>query len=258
VALISQELERRYFPRRDPLGAQIHIGPPQFLNIPPGANTTDSADVTIVGVIGDFRNSGLASPPEPQIIVLYSQHPLVNYGFKDIAIRTAANPHLMVPEITRQLHAMDAEMPFAEVKTIDEIVEQQTGSQRFVTLLLGLFAAAGLMLAAIGIYGVVSFLVARRRRELAIRIAVGASVTSVLWLVLKDGLRMAVVGASMGLMGIWAAQKLMQGLLFEISPADPLTFAAATAFLLAVVMVACWVPAWAAARVDPCIALRAE
>ncbi len=258
VALISEAFERRYFPTDDPIGLRIHIGPPPFLHIPPGADITDSADVTIIGVIGDFRNSGLASPPEPQIIVLYSQHPLVNYGFKDAVIRTAANPRLMIPEITRQLHAMDPDLPFAQTRTIDEIVEQQTGSQRFMTLLLGLFAAAGLVLAAVGIYGVVSFLVAQRRRELAVRVAVGASVTNVLWLVLKEGLRMAAIGASVGLIGVWATQKLISGLLFGISPVDPLTFAAAALFLLAVVTVACWVPAWRAARVDPCVALRAE
>jgi putative ABC transport system permease protein len=258
VALISQELARRYFPTENPLGQRIHIGPPQFLHIPPGSNITDSADVTIIGVIGDFRNSGLASPPEPQIIVLYSQHPLVNYGFKDLVIRTASNPHLLIPEIARQLHAMDADMPFAQVETIDEIVEQQTGSQRFTTLLLGLFAAAGLVLAAVGIYGVVSYLVAQRRRELAVRVAVGASAANVLWLVLRNGLQMAVLGASMGLMGVWATQKLINKLLFGISPVDPLTFAGSAVFLVAVVMAACWVPARRAARVDPCTALRAE
>jgi len=258
VALITQALDRKYFAPQDPVGQRVHIGPPQFLHIPPGADITDSADVTIVGVIGDFRNSGLASPPEPQIIVLYAQHPLVNYGFKDIVIRTAANPHLLVPEITRQLHAMDADMPFAQVRTMDEIVEQQTGSQRFTTLLLGLFAVIGLVLAAVGIYGVVSFLVAQRRRELAVRVAVGASASDVLWLVLKDGLRMAAVGASMGLMGVWATQKLIGRLLFGISPLDPATFAGSAALLAAVVMFACWAPAWRAARVDPCTALKAD
>jgi predicted permease len=258
VALISQELVRQYFAKQDPVGLRIHIGPPSFSNIPPGADITDSADVTIIGIIADFRNNGLAALPEPQIIALYSQHPLVTYGFRDIVIRTAANPHLMVPEITRQLHAMDADLPFAQVRTIDEIVEQQTGSQRFTTALLGLFAVAGLILAAVGIYGVVSFLVAQRRRELAIRIAVGASLGNVLRLVLKQGLQMAAVGASIGLVGVWAAQKLITGLLFGISAVDPLTFVGAALFLLMVVLIACWLPAWRAARVDPCIALRAE
>jgi len=149
-------------------------------------------------------------------------------------------------------------MPFAQVKTIDELVEQQTGSQRFTTTLLTLFAAAGLLLAAVRIYGVVSFLVAQRKRELAIRVAVGASVADVLWLVLKEGVRMAAIGASIGLVGVWAAQKLLSGLLFGISAVDPVTLAGAALFLLAVVMIACWVPAWRASRVDPCIALRAE
>jgi predicted permease len=258
VALISQELERRYFSAEDPIGHNIHIGPPQFLQIPPGANTADSADVTIIGVIGDFRNDGLSSPPEPQIIVLYSQHPLVNYGFKDIVIRTASNPHLLVPEITRQLHALDPDMPFAQVRTIDEIIEQQTGTQCLTTALLVLFATVGLILAAVGVYGVVSFLVAKRRRELAVRVAVGARVVDILWLVLKEGLRMASIGASMGLVAAWAAQKLLNGLLFGISAHDPVTFAGAALFLLAVVTIACWVPAWRASRVDPCISLRAE
>jgi len=240
------------------MGRRIHIGPPQFLQIPPGANTTDSTDVTIVGVMGNFRNNGLAAPPEPQIVVLYSQHPLVNYGFKDVVVRTASDPHLLIPEITRQLHTMDSDMPFAQTKTIDELVEVQTGSQRFTTLLLGLFAAAGLVLAAVGIYGVVSFLVAQRKRELAIRVAVGASVSNVLWLVLRQGLRMALIGAAIGLTGVLAAQKLLNGLLFGISAIDPMTFAGAALFLMIVVTVACWVPAWRAARVDPCIALRAD
>jgi predicted permease len=258
VALVSQELARRYFPIEDPLGQRVHIGPPQFLHVPPGTNITDSADVTIIGIIGDFRNSGLASPPEPQIIVLYSQHPVVNYGFKAMVIRTASDPRLAVPQIARQLHALDADMPFAQVQTIDEIVEQETGSQRFTTLLLGSFAVAGLALAAVGIYGVVSFLAAQRRRELAVRVAVGASAGNVLWLVLQEGLQMAAIGASLGLMGVWAAQRLINGLLFGISPVDPLTFAGSAAFLAAVVLAACWMPARRAARVDPCVALRAE
>lgn len=258
VALINQELQRQYFPTRDPIGERIHIGPPQFMHVPPGAMITDSADVTIVGVIGDFKNSGLALPPEPQIIVLYSQHPLVNYGFKDIVVRTSSNPHALVPEITRQLHAMDADMPFAQVQTIDELVEQLTGSRRFTTVLLALFAAAGLVLAIVGIYGVVSFFVAQRSHELAVRFAVGASVADVLWLVMKEGLTMATTGAFVGLVGTWATERLIGGLLFGISPVDPLTLGVSASFLILIAMVACWLPSWRAARVDPCIALKAE
>jgi putative ABC transport system permease protein len=258
VALISEGFKRRYFPTEDPSGRQIHIGPPPFLQIAPGANITDSADVTIIGVMGDFKNAGLALPPEPQITVLYSQHPLVNYGFKDIVIRTASEPRLLLPEIRRQLHELDPDMPFAEVQTMDEIVEAQTGGQRFTTILLASFAAAGLALAVVGIYGVVSFLVAQRKQELAVRIALGASRAHVLWLVLKQGLEMATFGAVMGLLGAWATQKLTSGLLFGVSPVDPVTFAGAAFFLLAVAAIASAIPGARALGIDPARTLRQD
>jgi predicted permease len=258
VALISEEFKRRYFPREDPVGRQIHIGPPPFLQIAPGADITDSADVILIGVIGDFKNAGLALPPEPQITVLYSQHPLVNYGFKDIVIRTASEPRLLVPEIRRQLHDLDPDMPFAEVQTMDELVEEQTGGQRFTTVLLASFAAAGLVLAVVGIYGVVSFLVAQRKQELAVRIALGANRVNVLWLVLKQGLEMAALGATVGLFGAWTTQKLVKGLLFGISPVDPMTFAGAAVFLLTVAAIASAIPGARVLRIDPAQTLRQD
>src|SRR5260370_39480137 len=153
------------------MGRRINFGPTPFLQTAPGANMSDPGDVTITGVVGDFRNAGLANPPEPQITVLYSQHPVVNYGFKDIVIRTASEPRLLVPEIRRQLHELDPDMPFAEVQTMEELVLAQTGGQRFTTILLASFAAAGLLLAVVGIYGVVSFLVTQRKQGLARRVA---------------------------------------------------------------------------------------
>jgi putative ABC transport system permease protein len=258
VALISEEFQRRYFPTQDPLGRKIHVGPPQFLQIAPGEGVTDSADVTIVGVIGDFKNVGLALAPEPEITVLYSQHPLVNYGFKDIVIRTASDPRVLVPEVRDQLHQMDSDIPFSAVRTMDELVERQTGGQRFTTVLLVAFAVAGLALAIVGIYGVVSFLVAQRNQELAVRMALGASHGNVLWLVLKQGLKMAAVGAAIGLCGAWSAQRFTSGLLFGISPVDPLTFAGAPIFLLAVAAIACAIPGARVMRIDPAEALRQD
>jgi len=258
VALISEEFQRRYFPALDPIGQQIHIGPPPFLQIPPGRDITDSADVTIIGVMGDFKNAGLALPPEPQIVVLYSQHPLVNYGFKEIVIRAAADPRALEPEIRAELHDLDSDMPFAEVQTMDEVVEAQTGGQRFTTVLLASFAVAGLALAIVGIYGVISFLVAQRNQELAVRMALGASHGNVLWLVIKQGLKMAAIGAAIGLCGAFAAQKFTSGLLFGISPVDPLTFAGAPIFLLAVAAIACAIPGARVLRIDPAQALRQD
>ncbi len=258
VALISSQFQRRYFPDKDPVGQQIHVGPPPFLGIAPGANTTDSADVSIVGVIGDIRNNGLSRPSEPQIVVLYSQNPLVNYGFKDIVVRTAADPQLIAPALRRQLHELDADIPLADVQTIDEYVERQTGPQRFTTVLLVLFAIAGLVLATIGIYGVVAFLVTQRRRELAVRMAIGASRSGALWLVMEQSLRMAAAGALIGMFGAWAAQKLTSGLLFGISPVDPVTFVGAAVFLMLVTVVASAVPGARVLRIDPVNTLRQE
>jgi putative ABC transport system permease protein len=258
VALISEEFRKRYFGALDPIGRRVHIGPPAFLEATPGSNVSDASDVTIIGVVGDFRNAGLALRPEPHITVLYSQHPLVNYGFKDIVVRTAAEPRSLAPEIRRQLHQLDSEMPFAEVQTIEELVEQQTGGQRFTAVLLALFAAAGVVLAVVGVYGVVSAIVAQRKQELAVRIAVGSSYSSVLWLVLKQSLRMAAIGAALGLLGAAAAERLTSGLLFGISPFDPKTFAAAAIFLLAVAGTASAVPAARILRIDPADTLRQE
>ncbi len=258
VALISEEFKRRYFATEDPIGRKIHIGPPPLPGITVEENITDDVDVTIIGVIGDFKNAGLALAPQPQITVLYSQHPLVNGGFKDILIRTASEPHLVESEIRSQLHALDSDMPFAQVQTIDELVERQTGGQRFTTVLLTSFAAAGLALAVVGIYGVVSFLVAQRKQELAVRMALGASRTNVLWLVLKQALEMAAIGAAIGLFGAWAMHRFTSGLLFGISAVDPATFAGGAVFLLIVAAIASAIPAARVLRIDPAQALRQD
>jgi putative ABC transport system permease protein len=258
VALISEEFKRRYVATEDPIGQKIHIGPPQLPGIAVEENITDDVDVTIIGVIGDFKNAGLIRAPQPQITVLYSQHPLVNGGFKDILIRTASDPYSVESDVRSQLRALDSDMPLAEVQTIDELVERSTGGQRFTTVLFASFAVAGLALAVVGIYGVVSFLVAQRKQEMAVRMALGASHGKVLWLVLNHGLKMAAIGAAIGLCGAWAAQKFTAGLLYGISPLDPLTFAGAPVFLLAVAAIACAIPGARVLRIDPAQALRQD
>jgi putative ABC transport system permease protein len=163
-----------------------------------------------------------------------------------------------VPEIRRQLHDLDPDMPFAEVQTMEEVVQRQTGGQRFTTMLLASFAAAGLVLAVVGIYGVVSFLVAQRKQELAVRMALGASRVNVLCLVLKQGLKMAALGATIGLFGAWTTQNLVKGLLFGISPVDPVTFAGAAVFLLAVATMASLIPGTRVLSIDPAQTLRQD
>jgi ABC-type antimicrobial peptide transport system permease subunit len=141
---------------------------------------------------------------------------------------------------------------------MNELVEAQTGGQRFTTILLACFAAAGLVLAVVGIYGVVSFLVAQRKQELAVRMALGAGRVAVLWLVLKQGLEMATIGAAIGLLGAWATQKLTSGLLFGVSPVDPATFAGAAAFLMAIAAIASAIPGARVLSIDPARTLRQD
>jgi putative ABC transport system permease protein len=258
VALISEEFRRRYFAAEDPIGRKIHIGPPPSLQIAAEENVTDNVDVTIIGVIGDFKNAGLAVAPQPQITVLYSQNPLVNGGFKDIVIRTASEPHLVESEIRSQLRALDSDMPLAAVQTIEELVERQTGGQRFTSVLLASFAVAGLALALVGIYGVISYSVTQRVHELALRMALGANRAGVVWLVVKQGVGMAAIGAAIGLCGAWAAQKLTSGLLFGISPVDFVTFAGGGVFLIAVAAIASAIPAARILQIEPAQALRQE
>jgi putative ABC transport system permease protein len=258
VALINQEFSRRYFPLADPVGRQIHIGPPKFLNIAGGENTMDNADVTIVGVIGDFRNSGLTLPLQPQIIGLYSQHRIVNYGFKDIIVRTASEPRLLSRKIADQLHALDPDMPLAEIQTFHEIVQRQIGDKRVTTILLTSFAIMGLVLAVVGVYGVVSIVVSQRNHELAIRIALGASPANAVALVMVQAMRNAAIGTILGVAGAWAGQRLIRGFLFQVSPVDPITFVAGALFLLAVAAIAGAIPAARATRIDPSQLLRQE
>jgi putative ABC transport system permease protein len=256
VALISEEFFHRYLPGENPIGQRIHIGPaPGFGS---GSGSADSSDVTIIGVTGGFKNAGLKLPPQPQILVLYAQHPIVNYGFKDIVIRTASDPHSMEAAIREQLSYMDSDIPFAEVQTIDELVTARTGPERFTTLLLAAFAMVGLALAVIGTYGVISYLVSQRNRELAVRLALGARPRNILWLILRQGLKMAAVGTVIGLLGAWLAQRVISGLLFGISATDPITFAGGASVLVAVAAIATGIPGVRAMMIDPLRALHED
>jgi putative ABC transport system permease protein len=258
VVLVNQALVRRYFPGEDPVGREIFIGPPPSSKIPTDDKVTDAVTATIVGVMGDFQNAGLGLPPDPQILVLYSQNPLVNVAFKDVIVRTATEPHSLVPVLLDRLHQLDAEIPLAEVATIDEVVEQQTGSQRFTTILLGLFALAGVTLAVIGIYGVISYLVAQRTPELAVRLALGASRNNIMWLVLRQGLSLALFGCVIGLAAAFATRQLLASVLFQISPLDPATYIAGTLLLLVIALAATAIPAARAMRIDLLHSLRQE
>jgi putative ABC transport system permease protein len=253
VALINQAFADRYFPNEDPIGKQIRMGLDPIL-----AASAASTPFTIVGVIGNFMNRGVALSPLPHVTTLARQTPLLNVGFKNLIVRTSLDPLQLAPPIRRELHALDANIPFAEVSTIEQIMEQQTADRRYTTKLLALFAGFGVLLAGIGVYGIVSFLVAQRTSEIGVRMALGARREDVLWIVMKQGLTMAAVGAVVGLFGAWILRQFIAQLVFGISPADPATFLAAALLLIMFAAAATFIPARRAAKVDPMVALRYE
>jgi putative ABC transport system permease protein len=253
VALVNQAFVNRYFPTEDPVGKQIRMGFNPLL-----ASSVSTTPFTIIGVIANSMNRGLALPPLPHINTLFRQTPELNAGFKYLIVRTSLDPMQLATPIRRQLHSLDADLPFAEVSTMDEVMRGQTADRRYTTALLALFAAFGVMLAGIGVYGVVSYVVAHRTNEIGLRMALGAQRTDVLWMVAKQGISMAMIGAAAGLVGAWILRRVIAQLIFGISPADPATFLAAALLLIAFAGAASYLPARRAAKVDPMVALRYE
>ena len=254
VALVNQAFVDQYFPTEDPLGKRIRMGLPAQIAVPDATNIV----FTIVGVIGNTMNRGPALPPVPHITTPLRQTPDLNVGFKCLVVRTALDPMQLAASVRQQLHSLDANLPFAEVATMDQLVQQQTADRRYTTGLLALFACFGVALALIGVYGVVSYVVAQRTSEIGLRMALGARRGDVLWMILTQGIAMAVAGAAAGFIGAWILRKAVAQLVFGISPADPATFSAAAALLIAFAMAACLIPARRAMKVDPMVALRYE
>jgi putative ABC transport system permease protein len=194
----------------------------------------------------------------PHITTALRQTPDLNVGFKNLVVRTALDPLQIAASVRQQLHSLDPNLPFAEVATMDQLIEQQTADRRYTTGLLALFACFGVVLALIGVYGVVSYVVAQRTGEIGLRMALGAQRSDVIWMILKQGIGMAAAGAAAGLVGAWIFRKTVAQLVFGISPADPATFSMAAALLILFAGIACLVPARRAIKVDPMVALRYE
>ena len=259
VAIVNQEFVRRYFSNQDPIGRQIQPGPPRGVPaIPLQDFGSSSRNITIIGVVRNFMNRGMALPPGPQILTLFRQLPGLNFGFKDIVVRTAANPENIAPAVARELKSLDAGIPLGEIRSMETHMSSQSADTRFTTVLLGLFAGLGTILAVIGAYGVVAYLVAQRTQELGVRITLGAGSMDILWLVLRSGLFIGLAGVALGLAGAIAGRRFLARFLYGVSESDPLTLLGAAILLLVVVVVASAVPARRAMRVDPVQALRGE
>jgi predicted permease len=258
VAIVNQTFANRYFPHEDPIGKRVNLGSPPNVPIQDPWLHGQIVPAMVVGVMADSKNDGLARPVAPQLIALFRQMPRVNFGFKDVIVRSDVAPETLEHSIEEQFHSIDPRLPLSEMMPMTEHIEEQTADKRFTGLILAAFAVLGLVLAVVGIYGVMSYLVAQRNRELGIRMALGADRANVLWLIVRQGLVLAVAGVLIGLAGTAMASRGLSGLLYRISPLDVLTLSAASLFLLLVALAASAIPARRATRIDPMQVLRTE
>ena len=244
VAIIDSTLARVYFPGENPIGKRIN---------PAGGD--DSTWNTIVGVVGHVHNGGLRDAGEPQLYIPALQHP----GFSTyFTVRTRGDPVALASAVSAVVRGIDPEQPVAKVRPMSELLAAATARERFQLVLLSIFAGAALLLATLGIYGVMAYAVALRTREIGIRIALGAAPRGVLVLVVRQGLRLAVGGVLVGALLALGSSRLLRGMLFGVSPTDPVVFGTIAMLLVLVAALATYLPARRAARVDPVTALRVE
>jgi predicted permease len=246
VAVINNALARTRWPNEDPLGKTIEFG-----NM-----DGDLRLLTIVGVVGDARNSSLETLPSPTVYVNYRQRPQSTDRFA-VVIRTALPPSSVVSASREIVREIDPDVP-ARFGTFAQVFSSSLSARQFNLTLLVAFAATALLLAVAGIYGVMAYTVAHRTREIGVRMALGAAASDVLRLILGQGLWTTVIGMAIGVAGSFALSRTMHSLLFEVSAADPITLVWSALLLATVSLLACWIPARRAMRVDPMVALRYE
>jgi putative ABC transport system permease protein len=247
VVVINQTMAQRYWPNENPLGKRLVL-------------RKDIDPLTIVGIVGDVRYSGLEAPPDPTLYVPFAQALLGHWGDwgMTLAIRTSTEPTQLANAVRAQVQTLAPTLPLYAVSTMQQVLDEATAQRRANMLLLGLFAALALLLAVIGMYGVISYSVGQRTREFGLRLALGALPREVLTLVLREGLVVTLVGITVGLAAAWALARVLATQLYDTRVHDPVTFIAVPLLLLLVSLLACWLPAWQATKVDPMIALRHE
>ncbi len=247
VVIINQTLADRYFPNETPVGKRFRVG---------GGERNGNPWMEIVGVVGDIKYSGLDANPEPAYYV-----PLAQNAWRAsylVAHSSTTNPLTLAPALRQEVWAIDKDLPVAQVATMEQLLARSIAQPRFRTLLLGLFAVVALVLASIGIYGVISYAVTRRTQELGIRRALGAQTGDVLRLVIRQGMSLTLIGIGLGLAASLALSRILENLLYEVSVTDWITFASVVGLLSLVALLACYLPARRATRIDPMVALRSE
>jgi putative ABC transport system permease protein len=251
VVIINETMARRDWPNENPLGRRIKLSD--------GADYRGEQWLTVVGVVGDARQNGLEVAVKPEMYLPSSQ---VTYNYFSIpswlVVRTAVAPVNLAEAVRRVVFAVAPDLPVSELSTMETRLAEQTAQRRFAMTLLTAFAALSLLLAALGIYGVLSYFVAQQTPEIGVRLALGAQTSDVLRLVLQRGMTPVLTGVGLGLLAALALTRLMEQLLFGVRATDPLTFAVIVALLIFVALLACWIPARRATKIDPLIALRSE
>ncbi len=246
VAVINQTMAEREWPGADPIGRRIAIG---------GEPGDPQSWITVVGVVGDFKRTDLQTGPQPAAYLPHSQFTLPYMG---VVVRSELGEAAIASAVRSSVRALDAELPIEEVETLDRILERVTGQPRFRALLIASFASAALLLAAVGLYGLISYTVAQRAPEIGIRLALGATPSQVGRQVVGQGMSLAAIGVACGLVAAVAATRLLDGLLYSVSATDPRVYSGLALLLLTIAALASYIPARRAMRVDPMTALRSE
>jgi putative ABC transport system permease protein len=239
-------MARKYWPGEDPVGKRITPGKPE----------SPEDWLTIIGVVKDVRQFDLAADAKPQMYLSYEQAGF--FAPRDMVVSTNVDPLSMAATVRQTVWEIDKDQPVSKIRTMDAILSESVARQRFSMLLLGIFATLALLLAAVGIYGVMSYSVAQRTREIGLRMALGAQRSDVLKLVVGPGLKLVLIGVAIGLVAAFILTRMMTSLLFGISASDPTTFIAISLVLISVAVLASYIPARRATKVDPMIALRYE
>ncbi|MGA9995891.1 MAG: ABC transporter permease [Pyrinomonadaceae bacterium] len=244
VMVISESMARRYFPGEDPIGMRLKTG-----------GCTECEWTTIVGVVGDVKNNGLNTEDDSAMYCPFVQED-ANIRMMTLVLRTESDPASFVPAVRREVNAVDPDLALADVRTVDQLMSETLGQSRYRVVLLGIFAIGALILAAVGIYGVIAYAVSQRTREIGIRIALGARKRDIFRLVVWHGMILSSIGVAIGVGASLALTRFLSSLLYGVSSTDPLTFTTVVLLLIGVALLACSVPARRATRVDPLIALK--
>jgi predicted permease len=245
VRIVNETMVRSYWSGKDPVGTQVRDA------------CAKDAPALIVGVVADSKQHSVDSPPEPEVYTPYGQHPFASFLITFV-IRTASNPMQVATAVRHAVSEIDHDQPVIEIRTMKNVVSESIWRQQLSASMLGMFAGIALLLSAVGIYGVFSYSVGQRTHEIGIRTALGATRGDILRMVLREGLLLTIIGLGVGILAALWLTRLLASLLYGVVPRDPLTFVALSLLLTAVALLACYIPARRATRVDPVIALRYE